>query len=104
MHLKDAKLAYLAACSTAQNNEILADEVLHLASGFQVAGFSQVIGSMWVAVHEISSAITRAFYARLQLDLSPRNIASALHGSILEVQSEVAGQPLAWASYIHMGA
>lgn len=78
--------------------------MLHLSCGFQVAGFSQVIAPMWVTDHEVSSAITKEFYARLGLNLTPRNVAMAVHDSILEVQSEVADQPLAWASYIHMGA
>jgi CHAT domain-containing protein len=48
--LKGAKLAYLSACSTAENKiDQLADEVIHLASAFQVAGFRHVAGAMWVS-------------------------------------------------------
>lgn len=40
-------IAYLSACSTAGvEAENLADESLHLASAFQVAGFAHVIGSL----------------------------------------------------------
>ncbi|KAJ5704106.1 hypothetical protein N7493_011244 [Penicillium malachiteum] len=47
LHLKQAKLAYISACSTAEvQEEKLLDEVIHLASGFQVAGFNHVIASM----------------------------------------------------------
>jgi hypothetical protein len=47
---KRAWIAYLSACSTAEINAgHLADEVLHLVSGFQVAGFGHVIGSLWSA-------------------------------------------------------
>ncbi|KAF7184203.1 hypothetical protein CNMCM7691_004828 [Aspergillus felis] len=46
--LDQAWLAYLSACSTAENRVFnLSDEVLHLASGFQAAGFSHVVASLW---------------------------------------------------------
>ena len=39
-HLKGASMAYLSACSTAENRaRTLLDKVIHLASGFQMAGF-----------------------------------------------------------------
>jgi CHAT domain-containing protein len=45
--LSQTIFAYLSACSTAENRASrLQDEVVHLASGFQVAGFSHVIASM----------------------------------------------------------
>ena len=40
-------IAYLSACSTAEVEATnLADECLHIASAFQVAGFAHVIGSL----------------------------------------------------------
>jgi CHAT domain-containing protein len=46
-HLERATIAYLSAYSTAKNRaSILQNEMIHLASGFQVAGFSHVIASM----------------------------------------------------------
>jgi CHAT domain-containing protein len=48
VHLKGARMAYLSACSTAENRaQTLLDEVIHLASGFQMAGFPHVVASMW---------------------------------------------------------
>ncbi|KAJ4286571.1 hypothetical protein N0V88_007993 [Collariella sp. IMI 366227] len=48
-----ARIAYLSACSTAENRaEQLVDEVIHIASGFQVAGFPHVIASVCSAVDE----------------------------------------------------
>ncbi|KAJ5804819.1 hypothetical protein N7474_010706 [Penicillium riverlandense] len=42
------EIAYLSACSTAENQaKRLIDEVLHVVSGFQVAGFRHVIGTLW---------------------------------------------------------
>ena len=45
-----ARLAYLSTCLTAAtSNEDLADEVNHIASAFQLAGYAQVVGTMWEA-------------------------------------------------------
>ncbi|OCK80107.1 hypothetical protein K432DRAFT_443405 [Lepidopterella palustris CBS 459.81] len=42
-----SQLAFLSACSTAENPPTgLVDEVIHVASAFQLAGFSHVIGTM----------------------------------------------------------
>ena len=43
-----ARLAYLSACSTAQSTSpTLADEVTHIVSSFHIAGFVNVIGTLW---------------------------------------------------------
>lgn len=48
LKLQGAKLAYLSACSTAANGAArLRDEVIHVVSGFQVAGFAHVVGCLW---------------------------------------------------------
>jgi CHAT domain-containing protein len=39
---------FLSACSTAKNQaEVLQDEGIHLMAACQLAGFQQVIGSLW---------------------------------------------------------
>lgn len=44
-HTKRAQIAYLSACNTADNPAVsLADETIHLASSFQLAGFNHVLG------------------------------------------------------------
>lgn len=44
-----AKLAYLSTCSMEQKGNVgLMNETLHVASIFQLVGFSQVIGTLWV--------------------------------------------------------
>ena len=48
--LHSGRLAFLSACRTAHNKaEDLADETIHMASSFQIAGFSHVIGTLWPA-------------------------------------------------------
>ena len=47
LRLDDAELAFLSACSTARPVGRLADEAIHLASAFQLAGYRHVIGTLW---------------------------------------------------------
>ncbi|CZR68682.1 uncharacterized protein PAC_18581 [Phialocephala subalpina] len=45
--LYKAQIAYLSACSTAQSPDLdLANEMIHIASTFQLMGFSHVIGTL----------------------------------------------------------
>jgi hypothetical protein len=66
LNLGRAWLAYLSACSTAENDvPDLSDEVLHLASAFQVAGFGHVIASMWTSKDAICVQVSSVFYRHL---------------------------------------
>jgi CHAT domain-containing protein len=108
-NLDRAAIAYLSACSTAENRAaLLVDEVVHLASGFQVAGFSHVVASMWASDDQICVEMAREFYERLKSDHdgNPDNraIAKAVHDSIIEIRSKWRRLPLTWAPYIHFGA
>ncbi|KAJ1303023.1 hypothetical protein OPQ81_011224 [Rhizoctonia solani] len=44
---KNKGLAYLSACQTAKGDEKLPDEVIHLASGMLIAGYTSVIATLW---------------------------------------------------------
>jgi tetratricopeptide (TPR) repeat protein len=108
-NLERAGIAYLSACSTAENRaEELVDEVIHLASAFQVAGFGHVIASIGPSDDEICVKMARGFYGRLKDDYavgrSNRAIAVAVHDSILEIRSMSRKTPLSWAPYVHLGA
>jgi CHAT domain-containing protein len=93
--LKRAMIAYLLACSTAENRAgRLVDEVIHLASGVHVARFSHVIASMWSLDDRICVKVAKGFYERLKADCSlqksDKAIAAALHDSVMEVRSKIA--------------
>jgi CHAT domain-containing protein len=94
-----AKIAYLSACSMAQNRVApLVDEVIHLASGFQVAGFRHVVSSMWASDDKICVDMAKGFYARIQgrvgWEEADREVAVAVHDSILEIRSKLRKVPL----------
>jgi CHAT domain-containing protein len=104
--LKQARqdcLLYLSACSTAENRALeLSDKVIHLASGFQVAGFGHVIGSMGPSNDIICVEVAKGFYEQLKTHYnvqdSSKAIAAALHNSAMEVRSNLRRQPLFWGS------
>ncbi|KAF9762006.1 hypothetical protein IL306_003591 [Fusarium sp. DS 682] len=108
--LRRSWLAYLSACSTAQNKvDDLADEALHLASGFQVAGFAHVIAAMWSSNDVICAQVAGIFYNELLtkrgvIKEGSRAAAMALHTAVRQVRSQHLDKPSLWAQYIHMGA
>lgn len=59
-------LAYLSACISGDNSsEDLGQEVLHIASGFQLAGFSHVVGTLWMGEDSVSKKVAEEFYKAL---------------------------------------
>ncbi|MCJ1279675.1 hypothetical protein MMC21_007499 [Puttea exsequens] len=99
-------LAFLSACCTAENaSSTLIDEGIHLASGFQLAGYPHVIASLWEADDDLSVAVAGKFYRILfaESEISGHEkIAYALHDAILAAR-RTCDDPLAWATTIHFG-
>ncbi|KAF8417950.1 CHAT domain-containing protein [Tirmania nivea] len=59
-------LAYLSACiSGDSSSEDLGQEVLHIASSFQLAGFSHVVGTLWIGDDTVSKKVAEEFYKAL---------------------------------------
>lgn len=66
LQLKHARIAYLSACSTAENgSDVLRDEVIHIVSGFQVAGFTHVVGCLWPPIDAVCVEVAKGFYRAL---------------------------------------
>ncbi len=100
-----ARLAFLAACDTAVTGERFADEAVHMASAFQLAGFPHVIGSLWRVYGHLAVSVARDLYAEIDKGVTP---ALALHKSVLALRDAQADSgadlgPLAWAPFIHLG-
>ncbi|OAP57115.1 hypothetical protein AYL99_09228 [Fonsecaea erecta] len=108
-NLGRASIAYLSACSTAENRAVrMMDEVIHLASGFQVAGFGHVVAAMWPSVDAACVEMATGFYGQLKDGLGERDtdraVAEAVHKATMQVRSRLRRIPLSWAPYIHFGA
>jgi tetratricopeptide (TPR) repeat protein len=107
LSLAHARLAYLSACSTAENKVAqLADEVIHVVSGFQVAGFPHTIGCLWPSVDRVCVEVAKLFYVSLLRDSgwSDRDVASALREAVMAVRITDPRTPLNWAQFVHYGA
>ncbi|QKX53215.1 uncharacterized protein TRUGW13939_00291 [Talaromyces rugulosus] len=116
-HLAGGEIAYLSACSTAETRAArLVDEVLHIVSGFQIAGFRHVVGCLWPSSDSVCVEVARLFYSELGqgqngMPYEDRAVAVALHKAVMKVcESKGYGgrrlgeAPLKWAQYVHYGA
>ncbi|KAH7111181.1 CHAT domain-containing protein [Dactylonectria macrodidyma] len=108
--MHNCKFAYLSACETAYSaNEHLADESLHLVSGFLMAGCPRVIGTLWEIPDDEARELARMFYSLLprQTDggLDVRTSAETLDSVINSLREDprFAEDPLMWAPFIHAG-
>ncbi|KAI9566215.1 TPR-like protein [Boletus coccyginus] len=100
--LKNPEFAYLSACHTTVGDEESPDEVIHLASAMQFAGFRSVIGTMWAVDDGETNTITSTFY-KYMVDESGRldhtRAAFALNRTMKSVDVPFDQRIL----YIHLG-
>lgn len=110
IHLDRARLAYLSACDTAISTDTqLVDESIHLASAFQLAGYSHVIGTLWTIDDDIAIRIADAFYTALRTapDTPAVDIGRApyaLHRAVRAARDTFPATPSLWAAHLHTGA
>jgi CHAT domain-containing protein len=97
-------LAFLSACSTARPDDRLADEAIHLASAFQLAGYRHVVGTLWPISDSHAVRLADDFYAELASAGSVAIAASALHTVTRRLRDRRHQTPSIWASHIHAGA
>ena len=100
LRLDGGELAYLSACSTAQPGARLNDEVIHLASAFQLAGFRHVVGTLWPVGDRHAVEVAELFYAALT---DGADVATAVHDAALRMRDRWPDTPSAWASHVHIG-
>lgn len=103
-----AKIAYLSACSTTGNySKQLADEPTCIASGLQLAGFSHVLATQWIAGDIACRQVSSDFYGTLfdgRGDGGHRKVSASFHSAVKRLRDENWKQPIFWASFIHTGA
>ncbi|MFE9751420.1 CHAT domain-containing protein [Saccharothrix saharensis] len=103
LDLPQAELAYLSACSTAHHGGRHADEVLHVASAFQLAGFRHVIASLWPLDDQVAADAASAFYRDLADIPTTNDAAAALRRVALALRSANPEAPHLWAALVHSG-
>lgn len=110
MNIRNAQVAYLSACCTADNASVaLADESIHIASGFQLAGFSHVLATLWESNDGACRQVAGDFYRLLFNsqeggDSGHQAVSSAYHLAVKKLRKDMLGQPIKWAPFIHTGA
>jgi len=99
LDLTGARLAYLSACETAHGAARLSDEAVHITSAFLLAGYPQVIGTLWRVNDRIAGQIAEHVYGGLQ-----GGAAAALHAAVRECRAAYPETPSLWSAHIHTGA
>ncbi|MEU0532325.1 CHAT domain-containing protein [Amycolatopsis tolypomycina] len=100
MRLDEAELAYLSACQTSATGWRHADEALHLASAFQLAGFRHVIGSLWQLRDDVAAEAADMFYSCIS---TPDSAANALDQVTRALRDRYRDRPQLWAPFVHSG-
>ncbi|PFG95872.1 tetratricopeptide repeat protein [Saccharopolyspora erythraea NRRL 2338] len=103
LRLEQAELAYLSACSTAHHGARHADESLHLASAFQLAGFRHVIASLWPLDDRVAAVAAHDLYRGLPGGGTADDAATALHHVTRGLREAHPDRPDLWAPLIHSG-
>ncbi|WSQ06325.1 CHAT domain-containing protein [Streptomyces sp. NBC_01231] len=108
LHIEDAELAFLSACSTQHGHPTLADEAIHIASAFQLIGYTHVIGTLWPIGVRTAMEVTRDVYTTLHSAaehdaMEASSAARALSSAVRHARDEAPLVPTLWASYIHAG-
>jgi hypothetical protein len=103
LRLAEAELAYLSACSTANYGVRHADEVLHLGSAFQLAGFRHVVATLWPLGDAIATEAAQAFYHHLPDSPVADSAATVLHRVTRDLRESYPHRPDLWAALVHSG-
>jgi CHAT domain-containing protein len=102
LRLGDPEFAFLSACSTAQPGTRLPDEVIHLSSAFQLAGYRHVVATLWPVGDRIGYTVAEQVYAAVR-DGGAGCAAHALHQATRDRRARFPNQPSAWAAHVHAG-
>lgn len=108
LHLDEAELAYLSACSTTRTSARLIDEAIHLTAAIQLAGYRHVIGTLWAVNDVVAAEVASSFYRYLTDSgtraASAQLSAAALNHAIRECRERYRRSPSLWAGHLHYGA
>lgn len=103
LDLPEPALAYLSSCETARTGPRHADEAIHLASAFQLAGFPDVIATLWQIPDRAAREFTRDTYTELRRAGTGSTAAGAVHEATRAARVKYPNLPGLWAGYVHLG-
>ncbi|WP_225824080.1 CHAT domain-containing protein [Streptomyces naphthomycinicus] len=105
LRLRNAEFAFLSACDTARTTTRLSDEAIHPLAAFQIAGFSQVVGTLWRVDDTVAPAFSQQIYSELITNRSGALCASAaVHRTVRQLRTKYPNLPSVWAAHVHVGA
>ena len=105
LNLDGAEFAYLSACSTAVSSQDLVDESIHIVTACQLAGYPQVVGTLWEINDVIAAQIAASIYTDLAayaFDAGKTSV--AVHQAVSAIRNRYPYNPSLWAAHIHAGA
>lgn len=105
LNLRGSRLAYLSACETAVVGPRHLDEAIHLASAFQLAGFSHVISTLWQLPDRAAFRLAEAMYAEFtKAERDGGEVAGVVHEvNRLGRETMFPKLPGVWAAPVHLG-
>jgi hypothetical protein len=100
LDLSGVELAYLSACDAATPSAVITDEAVHIAGAFLIAGYPDVVGTLWPMLDVVGAQLASTFYRRLTEGTGP---AHALHDTVTELYRSARDSPVLWANLVHFG-
>ncbi|MCZ0972540.1 CHAT domain-containing protein [Streptomyces albulus] len=97
LRLARGEFCYLSACATARSGR-LPDESVHIGGAFHLAGFGQVVATLWPVEDTTAAETARLFHT------SPHPTpAHALHQAVCSLRANAPLLPSRWAGHVHIG-
>jgi tetratricopeptide (TPR) repeat protein len=100
-------MAFLSACHTAVTNPALVNESVHITGAFHVAGYQQVIGTLWPVYDDAARNLAVSVYRQLThggtCPPDTSMAALALHKATRDSRDDNPEIPTSWAAYVHTG-
>ncbi|MGW1321736.1 CHAT domain-containing protein [Streptomyces antibioticus] len=100
LDLSSVELAYLSTCDAARPGAEIPDESVHIAGAFLIAGYPDVVGTLWPMPDATGRRLARHFHRRLAEGDDP---ARALHRTTVRARRNAPGLPVGWANLVHIG-
>ena len=105
--LSKGQFALLSACQAASGQKDLPGEAMHMAAGFQFAGFPSVIATLWGIQDDdapkVAAQVYKFFLHNGVEGLDPSDAALALNRAILHLRKDHSVTVDQWAPFVHFG-